>query len=37
MLIKVEPAGFFMYTVQLIFDLDRPDSEDGPVRDYLTD
>ena len=37
MLIKVEPAGFFMYTVQLIFDLDRPDSEDGTVRDYLTD
>ena len=37
MLIKVEPAGFFMYTVQLIFDLDRPDSEDGTVRNYLTD
>ena len=37
MLIKVEPAGFFMYTVQLIFDLERPDSEDGTVRDYLTD
>lgn len=37
MLIKVEPAGFFMYTVQLIFDLECPDSEDGTVRDYLAD
>ncbi len=37
MLIKVEPAGFFMYTVQLIFDLERPDAEDGTVRDYLAD
>lgn len=37
MFIKVEPAGFFMYTVQLIFDPARPDSEDREVRDYLTD
>ena len=37
MLIKVEPAGFFMYSVQMIFDLTNPDAEDGPVRDYLTD
>ena len=37
MFIKVEPAGFFMYTVQLIFDPERPDSEDQEVRDYLTD
>ena len=37
MLIKVEPAGFFMYTVQMIFDRARPDSEDGPVREYLAD
>ena len=37
MFIKVEPAGFFMYTVQLIFDPERPDSEDREVRDYLTD
>ena len=37
MFIKVEPAGFFMYTVQLIFDPARPDSEDQEVRDYLTD
>ena len=37
MFIKVEPAGFFMYTVQLIFDPARPDSEDQVVRDYLTD
>ncbi len=35
MFIKVEPAGFFMYTVQLIFDPGRPDSEDQEVRDYL--
>jgi hypothetical protein len=33
--IKVEPAGFFMHTVKLIFDLDKPDSEDTEVRDYL--
>ena len=37
MFIKVEPAGFFMYTVQLIFDPARPDSEDQEVRDYLAD
>ena len=35
MFIKVEPAGFFMHTVKLIFDLDNPDSEDIDVRDYL--
>jgi hypothetical protein len=35
MLIKVEPAGFFMYSVQLVFDLVNPDGEDQPVRDYL--
>ena len=37
MFIKVEPAGFFMYTVQLIFDPALPDSEDQEVRDYLAD
>ena len=37
MLINVEPAGFFMYTVQLIFDPERPDSEDQEVRDYLAE
>ena len=37
MLIKVEPAGFFMHSVQMIFDLENPDAEDGPVRDYLAD
>ena len=37
MFIKVEPAGFFMYTVQFIFDPARPDAEDQEVRDYLTD
>ena len=35
MFIKVEPAGFFMHTVKLIFDLDTPDAEDIEVRDYL--
>ena len=35
MFIKVEPAGFFMYTVQLIYDLEKPDPEDQQVRDYL--
>ena len=35
MFIKVEPAGFFMHTVKLIFNLDNPDSEDIEVRDYL--
>lgn len=37
MFIKVEPAGFFMYTVQLIFDPASPDSEDQEVRNYLAD
>lgn len=37
MLIKVEPAGFFMHSVQMIFDLENPDAEDAPVRDYLAD
>ncbi|MCH7620530.1 MAG: hypothetical protein IH870_01375 [Chloroflexi bacterium] len=37
MFIKVEPAGFFMHTVKLIFDLDCPNSEDGPVREYLAE
>ena len=37
MFIRVEPADFFMYRVILIFDLERPDSEDQDVRDYLTE
>ncbi len=37
MFINVEPAGFFMYTVKLVFDLERPDTEDQAVRDYLAD
>ncbi len=37
MFIKVEPAGFFMHTVKLIFDLDCPNQEDGPVREYLAE
>lgn len=35
MFIKTEPAGFFMYTVHFIYDLDKPDSEDQQVKDYL--
>ena len=35
MFIRVEPAGFFMYTVQMVFDPAHPDSEDQEVRDYL--
>ena len=37
MYIKVEPAGFFMHTVKRIFDLNFPNSEDGPVRAYLAE
>ncbi len=37
MFIKVEPAGFFMHTVKLIFDLDCPNQEDGPVREYMAE
>ena len=37
MFIRVEPADFFMYKVILIFDLERPDSEDQQVRDYLAE
>jgi hypothetical protein len=37
MFVQVEPADFFMYTVKLIFDLEKPDSEDQEVRDYLTE
>ncbi|MBO54517.1 MAG: hypothetical protein CL886_02545 [Dehalococcoidia bacterium] len=35
MFLKVEPAGFFMYTVQLMFDCDDPTSEDAEVKRYL--
>ena len=35
MFIKVEPAGFFMYTVQMVFDTKNPDNEDAQVKDYL--
>lgn len=37
MFIRVEPAGFSMYTVQMVFDAERPDSEDQQVRDYLAE
>ena len=35
MIIKVEPADFFMYTVVLIANLENPDPEDQDIRDYL--
>ena len=35
MFIKVEPADFFMYRVNLIFDTENPDSEDQDIKDYL--
>ena len=35
MIIKVEPADFFMYTVILIANLENPDPEDQEIRDYL--
>jgi hypothetical protein len=37
MLIRVEPAGFSMYTVQMVFDTENSDSEDQQVRDYLAE
>ena len=37
MLIKVEPADFFMYRVILVFDQENGDSEDQQVRDYLAE
>ena len=37
MLIRVEPAGFTMYTVQMVFDPEHPDSEDQEVREYLAE
>lgn len=35
MYIKVEPAEFFMYRVMIMFNLDKPDPEDQPARDYM--
>ena len=35
MRIRVEPKEFFMYTVFLAFNQDRPDSEDEAIRAYL--
>ncbi|MCI0801109.1 MAG: hypothetical protein J4N86_04900 [Chloroflexi bacterium] len=35
MIIKVEPADFFMYTVVMISNLENPDPEDQEIRDYL--
>ena len=35
MIIKVEPADFFMYSVVMIFNLETPDPEDGEIHDYL--
>ena len=35
MIIKIEPAGFFMHTVILIANLEDPDPEDQDIREYL--
>ncbi|MBT98894.1 MAG: hypothetical protein CL902_09745 [Dehalococcoidia bacterium] len=35
MIIKVEPADFFMYTVVMISNLETPDPEDKEIHDYL--
>ena len=37
MFVKIEPADFFMFRVQLIFDLENADSEDQQVREYLAE
>ncbi|SUZ67803.1 uncharacterized protein METZ01_LOCUS20657, partial [marine metagenome] len=34
-IIKVEPADFFMYRVIVIANLENPDPEDQEIRDYL--
>jgi len=35
MIIKVEPADFFMYSVVMISNLETPDPEDREIHDYL--
>lgn len=35
MIIKVEPADFFMYSVVMISNLETPDLEDREIHDYL--
>jgi len=35
MIIKVEPADFFMYTVVMILNLEDPDPEDQEIREYM--
>ena len=35
MIIKVEPAEFFMYRVIIISNLENPDPEDQEIRDYM--
>ncbi|PKB71866.1 MAG: hypothetical protein BZY87_03260 [SAR202 cluster bacterium Io17-Chloro-G6] len=35
MIIRVEPAEFFMYRVILIANLENPDPEDQDIRDYM--
>ena len=37
MFIQIEPADFFMYRVNLIFDPENPTSEDKEVKDYLAE
>jgi len=35
LIIKIEPAGFFMHTVILIANLEDPDPEDQDIKEYL--
>ncbi len=35
--IKVEPSGISMYSVHLIYDLEKPDGEDRRIKDYLAE
>jgi hypothetical protein len=37
MFLKVEPAGFFMHTVQIMFDPTNPNSEDNSIKKYFLD
>ena len=37
MIIKVEPKDWNMYSVDLLFNQEAPDSEDGAIEDYLAE
>ena len=37
MIIKVEPKDWNMYSVDLLFNQETPDSEDGAIEDYLAE